>query len=261
MGLAALNARQHFSACFDEETRSVDLAKGLAKILHLRQVPRRIECVDISNLQGSDIVGALVAFYDTQPDKDSYRKYLLSFQDKPDDFAAVHEVVLRRLRRGLEAEDLPDLLLIDGGPGQLARALEARNALNVNLEIAALAKERTGAGSKGRAGEGGRPERLYIEGQTEPIELPPANAVTHFVQRIRDEAHRFVITFHRARRARRVLGSVLDTVPGLGAARKTRLFRAFGSIAGMKKVSVEELARAGRMPLMLAQRVRSAIGQ
>ena len=255
--LAELNAAQHYSACFDAEARAVQNAKEIAKAFRLKQVPRRIECVDISNLQGSDIVGALVSFEDGEPDRSSYKKYILSFQDKPDDFAAVHEVVLRRLRRGAEENDFPDLLIIDGGPGQLNKALEARRAVGSGPEIVALAKTRNESQSRTRAKRAAKPERIYIEGAEQPLELQKDSAVTHFLQRVRDEAHRYVISFHRRKRERRVLKSILDEIPGIGAERKRRLFKAYGSIARMRTLPADELSRTGRMPLALAHKLVS----
>jgi excinuclease ABC subunit C len=256
--LALVNARQHFGATFDAETRAVEIARGLARLLTLRQMPRRIECVDISNFQGSDIVGAVVAFFDGQPDKARYRKYKIEGRDTPDDFAAIEEVVGRRLERGLAEGDLPDLLIIDGGPGQLGRALVARDRLKLSLEIVSLAKMRTERDFSARE-VATSPERIFIEGQVEPIALASDSEVTHFVQRIRDEAHRFVITFHRTRRAKRVFRSKLDEIAGVGPERRGRLLRHFGSIDKIRTASVEELATVGRMPRSLAEKIHRAL--
>jgi len=219
-------------------------------------VPRRIECLDISNLQGSDIVGAIVAFYDGVPDKSAYKRYRISRQDKPDDFAAVHEVVTRRLRRSLEdgGESPPDLLLIDGGAGQLGAAVAARDELGLPCEIAALAKLRRGRGEGERTADL-KPERIYRPGWEEPLLLDAAADSTRFVARVRDEAHRFVITYHRSSRAKRVFSSTLDEVRGIGPERKRRLIRHFGSLRRIKSASPDELARIGRMPRALAERL------
>lgn len=252
--LAAMNAREHFSATFDAEARYREIARTLSLALELRQVPRRIECVDISNFQGSDTVGAIVSFFDGTPDRQAYRKYKIEGDGKPDDFAAINEVVGRRLDRGKQDGDLPDLLIIDGGPGQLAMALEARDALGAELEIVALAKMRTESAVE-QARIERKPERIYREGVEEPLLLESTSEVTHFLQRIRDEVHRFVITFHRSTRARRVFRSVLDEIPGVGSERRTRLLRHYGSIAGIRRATAEEIATQGRMPLALARRI------
>jgi excinuclease ABC subunit C len=254
LNLALVNAKQHFATTFDAETRAMELSRGLARILGLKQMPRRIECVDISNFQGSDIVGAVVAFFDGQPDKQRYRKYKIQGRETPDDFASIEEVVGRRLERGMAEGDLPDLLIIDGGLGQLGRALAARDALKLNLEIVALAKMRTERDFAAREVATSQ-ERIFVEGSSEPIVLESSAEVTHFVQRIRDEAHRFVITFHRTRRAKRVFRSALDDISGVGPERRGRLLRHYGSIERIRNAPVDEVAMVGRMPRPLAEKI------
>lgn len=258
LNLALLNARQHYSSHFDQEARYQDLARALARTFMLKQVPRKIECVDISNLQGSDIVGAIVAFYDGEPDKRSYRKYRISLQGKPDDFAAVFEVVRRRLMRAREENDAPDLLIVDGGAGQLRSALAAREGLGVEIDIVALAKARTASDAAAREVEK-KGERVFLPGAEEEICLAEGQELTRFMQRIRDEAHRFVISFHRQRRSGRVLRSSLDGLPGIGPERRIRLLRAFGSVDELLRNPPEEIARAGRMPLALAEKLISRL--
>ena len=260
LNLALVNAKQHYLAVFDAESRYQEVAAGLARLLGLSQFPRRIECLDISNLQGSDIVGAIVSFHDGRPDKGSYKRYRISKQDKPDDFAAVHEVVSRRLRRSIDdpAEQPPDLLLIDGGPGQLSSAIQAADETGVQCEIAALAKVRRGRGEGERTVEV-KPERIYRRGEEEPLRLDPAADSTRFLARVRDEAHRFVIKYHRGRRAKRVFSSVLDHVAGIGPERKRRLILHFGSVKKMRGASLDELAQVGRMPRRLAEKLQRAL--
>lgn len=269
--LALLNARQSYENNFNADARLEEITKALALRFRLRQVPRRIECVDISNLQGSDIVGAVVSFFDGRPDKERYKRYNISRQGKPDDFAAIHEVVSRRLRRGMVEDDLPDLLLVDGGAGQLAEALRAREETGAALDIIALAKIRdvvTSAVAQGpakhtrRALHQGRetirekkPERIFLPGESEPIELDPADQLTHFLQRIRDEVHRYVLSFHRLRRSKRLVGSALDRIAGVGPERRRRLLRTFGSVASIREANVDDIARAGRMPRPLAEKI------
>ncbi len=262
--LAQLNARQHYVTSFEADRRGVELSKELARTLGLKQVPRRIECVDISNLQGSDIVGAVVVFFDGLPDKSSYKRYRIPLQKKPDDFAAIYEVVSRRLARGINEENLPDLLIIDGGAQQLARAIQARDELKLELEIISLAKikaERTGRGQP-RALSGlvrKKPERVFREGAAEPIALDGSSPTTHFIQRIRDEVHRFVLSFHRQSRAKRVMASALDEVPGLGMERKRRLLKVFGSVRDLKGVAPEDIAARAKIPLPVAKALVSAL--
>lgn len=258
LAMAELNARQAFVSASTVESEWSQVARDLAQMLGLRQIPRRVECSDISNFQGSDTVGAIVAFFDGVADKSGYRKYNLSQQNKPDDFASMYEVISRRLKRGLEEGDLPDLLVIDGGPGQLSMALKARDELKLSLDIVGLAKMRTE--SEVMSDKVARkPERLYTENEQEPILLDEGAVVTRFLSRIRDEVHRFVITFHRQKRARRVFASVLDTVSGLGPEKRNRLLKHFGSIEPIGKASAEEIATVGRMPLPLALKVKNAV--
>ncbi|MBX7145325.1 MAG: excinuclease ABC subunit UvrC [Oligoflexia bacterium] len=252
VGLAMLNAKEHFLSTFDSDTRATELSRSLAKFLGLAQAPRKVECIDISNFQGSDIVGALVCFFDGRPHKDGYRKYLLPSDGKPDDFGSVREVVRRRLINGRQAEDLPDLMIIDGGAGQLKAALESRDELGLSLDIVALAKERGSVVD----GEGGiKPERIYFADRKEPQPLPTSGELLNFFKRIRDETHRFVITFHRARRSKRAVRSALDGIAGVGPERRSRLLRAFGSIEQIAGAADTEVAKAGRMPLPLARKI------
>ena len=258
--LAALNARQYFASQFDAESRFVELSREMAERFRLRQIPRRIECVDISNFQGANTVGAVVSFFDGVPDKQYYRRYRLDQHDKPDDFASINQVVTRRLRRGLQEELLPDLIVIDGGAGQLTAALAARDALGVDIDIIALAKERTRR-EVNSVSVSKKPERVFIEQSQGCIELSPDSGISHLLARIRDEVHRFVITYHRSERSKRTFASVLDTVSGLGPERRRRLLSEFRSVRSMREVPAVELARVGRMPLSLAERVYSAINE
>lgn len=252
--LAATNAQTSFASRFNAEERYQAVAAALAKVARLKQVPRRIECVDISNFQGSDTVGAIVSFFDGEPDKQRYRKYKVAQQDVPDDFASIFEVVSRRVARGIEEGDFPDLLIIDGGAQQLAKAIEARDALGAELEIVALAKQRTMADAQGSEIRKSQ-ERLFLPGLSEPMLLGDGDVVTNLVSRIRDEAHRFVITFHRKTRSKRVISSQLDTISGVRPEARTRLLRHFGSVAAMRSASAEEIAKAGRIPKTLAAKI------
>lgn len=254
IAMAELNARHAFSGSYSQDSGWSAIAEELAKLAGLSQHPRRVECVDISNLQGTDIVGAVVVFFDGLPDKSAYRKYNISQQGKPDDFASIYEVVYRRLKRGLEEGTLPDLLVIDGGASQLAKAIEAREDLKVSVEIISLAKMRTES-DVASADISRKPERVFVPGQLDSIKLDEAAPVTRFLSRIRDEVHRFVITFHRQKRSRRVFQSALDTIPGISREQRSRLIRHFKSVANIAHGEPAEVARAGRMPVSLAKRL------
>ena len=252
LSLAELNAKQHFDLSFNSAFKTLEILNKLALLFKLKQVPRRIESVDISNLQASDIVGAIVSFYDGKPDKDNYRKFKISQQDKPDDFNSMYEVLYRRIKAGMIDDNLPDLFIIDGGKPQLEKALAAAADLKVDIEMIALAKEKSFKGEK-------RPERIYLAGKDSPILLNKHKDIMNFLVRIRDEVHRFVITYHRSSRSRRVFKSILDEIPGIGPERKKRLLKAYGSVANMKKVSAEELAEVGKMSLGLAKELLRVI--
>ncbi len=260
LGLAELNARQQFLSHFNREARYREISEALGVLLKLRQIPRKIECVDISNLQGSDIVGALVCFYDGEPLRKAYRRYHISTQGKPDDFGAIYEVVTRRLRSGLQHDDLPDLLVIDGGAGQLSKAIEACDDVGVSLDVVAMAKMRTESNAKTRGSfDVAKPERIFIPGGHEPVILRPDAESTLFLQRVRDEVHDTAIAFHRKTRAKKIRRSLLDDVRGVGPERKHRLMKTFGSLKKIGEAQPEEVARAGRMPLPLAKKILAAI--
>jgi excinuclease ABC subunit C len=207
-----------------------EILRGLRDLLDLEVEPRRIECFDISNIQGSDIVASMVVFVDGKPKKSDYRKYRIrGVAGLPDDFASMREVVGRRYRRLLEENrDLPDLILIDGGKGQLGAATAALDELGLGQQpVASLAK---------------REEEIYVPGKEEPLRLPRSSPILQLVQRVRDEAHRFAIGFHRKTRDKRTLRSELDDIPGVGPERRRRLLSRFGSARGVRGASLAELA-------------------
>lgn len=258
--MAELNARHAQMGSRTKESEWDVVAEALRRTLGLRQSPRRVECVDISNFQGSDTVGAVVTFFDGVADKGSYRRYNLSHYESPNDFASIYEVVSRRLKRGAAENTLPDLLVIDGGAGQLSMALQARDELGVAVEIVALAKMRTE--SEVRAADITRkPERLYVPGNEEPLLLDEGAPLTRFLSRIRDEVHRFVITFHRERRSRRVFQTRLDTIPGVSPEMRQRLLRRFRTVDGVAGAPAEEIATVGRMPIALARKLVRSLGR
>jgi excinuclease ABC subunit C len=257
--MAEINARHTFMGTQTKESEWDTVAKSFRDLIARRDVPRRVECVDISNFQGSDTVGAVVVFFDGVADKGSYRRYNLSHYESPNDFASIYEVVSRRLKRGMAENNLPDILVIDGGAGQLSMALKARDELALDLEIVALAKMRTE--SEVESAEVVRkPERLYIPGRPEPVLLEEGAPLTRFLSRIRDEVHRFVITFHRDKRARRVFKTRLDAVSGVSAEMRARLLRHFKTVDAIACAPVEQIASIGRMPVRLARKVVLQLG-
>jgi excinuclease ABC subunit C len=242
--LVVRNARLAFDLEWRHpRTQSEEILRGLQDLLQLEVEPRRIECFDISNIQGSDVVASMVVFEDGLSKKADYRKFRVKgLGGTPDDFASMREVVGRRYRRLLEeGKELPDLVLIDGGKGQLSAATEALAELGLGDQpVASLAK---------------REELIFVPGRDEPVALPRSSPVLQFVQRVRDEAHRFAIGFHRQTRAKRTLRSELDEIPGIGPIKRRKLLSRFGSLRGVRGASVEELASAvGRTT---AERIRA----
>ncbi len=257
--LAEVNARQHYGVVFEAESNYERTAEQLALLCGLQQIPRRVECVDISNLQGSDIVAAVVSFFDGKPDKSSYRRFKIKQQGKPDDFASIYEVTKRRFFGGMQRGDLPDLMIVDGGIQQLAKAEQARGELGAPLELISLAKMRI-VGYEGQESKYSQ-ERIFTVGAEQPLLLNEGEPITKFVQQIRDEAHRFAITFHRARRGKRVLTSELDLIAGVSSEMRTRLLRHFDSIRVIAAANAADIARIGRMPLRLATKILDSLNQ
>jgi excinuclease ABC subunit C len=202
--------------------------ESLQRDLRLAKLPRRIECFDISNIQGSDSVASLVVFGDGKPKKSEYRKFRIRSVSGPDDFASMREVVQRRYRRVLEeGGTLPDLIMVDGGKGQLSSATESLAALNITDQpIIGLAK---------------RLEEVFLPGEVEPRLLPKASTSLRLLQQIRDEAHRFAVSYHRTVRAKRILKTELDLIEGIGKKRAHELLEAFGSVQGVKFATEEQL--------------------
>jgi excinuclease ABC subunit C len=210
--------------------QSEEILRALRDVLDLEVEPHRIECFDISNIQGSDIVASMVVFEAGLPKKSDYRKFRIrGVSGAPDDFASMHEVVGRRYRRLLEeGKEMPDLVLIDGGKGQLGAAVEALEELGLGDQpTASLAKKE---------------ELIFVRGKDEPVALPRSSPVLQLVQRVRDEAHRFAIGFHRQVRSSRTIRSELDDVPGIGPAKRRKLLSVFGSLRGVRGATEPELA-------------------
>ena len=216
---------------------------ALQRDLGLESPPRRIEGIDISNIQGTDAVGSLVCMVDGKPRRSEYRHFRIRDVQGPDDYASIHEVVERRFRGLTERGDpYPDLLMIDGGKGQLTSAMAALAALNrPEQPVVGLAK---------------RLEELFLPGQTEPLLLPKASASLRLLQVLRDEAHRFAIAYHHKLRHKRTLSSSLDRVPGIGARRRSALLRAFGSVQRLREADVAQIAEVKGFSTKLAQQLK-----
>jgi excinuclease ABC subunit C len=226
---------------------------NLKNELGLRNLPRRIEAFDISQIQGTESVASMVVFENNLPDKRHYKKFRIRSVQGQDDFASMAEVIRRRYVRAKEEGLFPDLILIDGGKGQLNAALDVLMELGVSEpDIIGLAKARSG-----EEGEAREFERVFLPGVEEPVILDPTSATTHLVARVRDEAHRFAITYHRKLREKRVVRSELDDIPGIGETRKKALLRHFGSVEKVRNAAVEELAAVPGMTRRAAEDVSS----
>ena len=203
--------------------------KALQRDLRLPAPPRRIECFDISNIQGADTVASLVVFSDGKPKKSEYRKFKIRTVDGPNDFASMQEVVERRYTRLLQEKSiLPDLIIVDGGRGQLSSAIEVLSKLKLHaVPIIGLAK---------------RLEEVFLPGQSESLQLPRTSSGLRLMQQIRDEAHRFAVTFHRSLRTKRIIQTELDKIQSIGQKRAKALLEKFGSVQGVRAATEEQIA-------------------
>ncbi|HEY2476403.1 MAG TPA: excinuclease ABC subunit UvrC [Candidatus Cybelea sp.] len=265
--LVQKNAEQNLKAFLAhqelQETAQARALTDLADALELPEPPHRIECYDVSNIQGTNPVASMVVFVEGRPRKSEFRRFKIQYDRGPNDFAMMQETLRRRLRylrretdrteTPLERElakkekfnKKPDLLLIDGGKGQLSAVVEVLEELDMTgLPVAGLAKEH---------------EWLYLPNQPEPIVLPANSAALHLVARIRDEAHRFAVTYHRQRRAKSMTRSALDALDGVGPVRKKRLLTTFGSPAGIRRAALDEIAAVKGMSPSLAAKVKQAL--
>jgi excinuclease ABC subunit C len=203
---------------------------ALQRDLRLKVLPRKIECFDISNLQGTDSVASMVAFIDGKPKKSLYRKFIIKTVEGPDDFSSMREVIERRYKKLLEEKDqLPDLIMVDGGKGQLSSALSALKKLGVKeFNIIGLAK---------------RLEEVFFPGHSEPESIPKTSSGLKLLQQVRDEAHRFAITFHRDRRSKRTITSELNGIKGIGKSTADKLLKEIGSISVIQNANIETIAK------------------
>ncbi|OZM57906.1 excinuclease ABC subunit C [Lottiidibacillus patelloidae] len=237
--LAAQNAKaalsEKFSLIERNEERTIIAIDNLGKALNI-ETPHRIEAFDNSNIQGTDPVSAMIVFIDGKPNKKDYRKYKIKTVIGPDDYNTMREVIRRRYSRVLkEGLPLPDLIIVDGGKGQMSAAKDVlENELGLDIPIGGLVKD-----------EKHRSSQLLIGDPPLPVELSRKSQEFYLLQRIQDEVHRFAITFHRQIRGKGMLKSSLDDIPGIGANRKKLLMKHFGSIKKLKEASAEEIANIG----------------
>jgi excinuclease ABC subunit C len=237
--------------------------EDLANALGMDELPLRIECFDISNIQGTSVVASMVVFEDGQSKKSEYRRFGIDDQKRFDDTRAMHHVITRRFKRYLAEKDLdlteieltggerpkfaypPQLVIVDGGRGQVNAAARAFAELGItDITLVGLAK---------------RLEEIWFPDQSYPVILPRHSEALYLVQRIRDEAHRFAITFHRSKRSRLMVESLLDEIPTLGEVRRQALLDHFGSVAALKKASLDEIAQLPGIGVKTAETIINAL--
>ena len=232
--MANANAAHVFDEKEKKERSWQGLSASMEKLLHLNHIPNHIECLDISNTSGKQAVGSLVCFKNGEAAKTHFRHYKIQTVPGPDDYAMMKEVLQRRFKRGLDENNLPDLFIVDGGRGQLGIALGVADELGIrdDLDWIGIAKEKNTEG-----------EKLYKPGRKNPILLKSHNPVLLYLMRIRDESHRFGVTFHRKLRGKASIASTLDRIPGIGPDRKNKLLKQLGSVKRIREASLKELSK------------------
>ena len=260
--MAMENARQSFASRRDNEQTREKMLDDVRAKLHLKSTPKRMECYDISNLQGTMVVGSQVTFDEGEPRKDLYRRYRIRGFEGQDDFASMYEVLKRRLERAVRENEFPDLWVIDGGKGQLNVAVQVLKEAGLldQIDVVSLAKQHVL--NDRRDGEVIKSEeRVFLPNRKDPIVLPKNSTALFLLVRIRDEAHRFAITYNRELRRRARLRSMLDDIEGIGPVRRRALLRHFGSLRRIREASVEEIAQVKGMGGELAAEIRRHLDQ
>jgi len=230
------NAKATFHKEKDQQSLRDKMLLQLQEKFHLQNYPRRIECIDISNISGSNPVGSLVTYINGMKENGEYRKYKIKSIEGQDDYAAMYEVLLRRLKRAKEEDKFPDLMILDGGKGQLNIGLKIFQELNIiNIDLISLSKE------EGKHDKGLREEKVFLPNIKDPIYLKKNSSLLFFIQNIRDEAHRFAITYQKTSREKTLFCSILDAIPGIGPVKKARLLKHFGSVKMIQNATRDQL--------------------
>jgi len=258
--LAEKNATEKFRERGEKAEELLKVLESIRKRLNLAKTPLRIECFDISNIAGAFTVGSMAVLISGEAAPSAYRRFRVKTVSGSDDYASLREVLRRRLERGFKEEDLPDMILVDGGKGQLAvmeMLLEDLRLSNA-IEIAGIAKSRVMANVHGKVVERSE-ERIFRPGRKNPVVFRRGSPELFLLERLRDEAHRFAIAYHRKLRRKGALSSPLDAVPGVGPARRKALLKHFGSLKRLKEASLEEIEAIPRMPASLAKAIADAL--
>lgn len=253
MQMALRNAENRLKTLTASAASEADILSRLQRKLRTDRLPERIECFDNSNIMGTNPVAGMVVFQHAKPFKSGYRKYTVQTVEGPDDYASMAEILRRRYGKGEKSEPYPDILMVDGGKGQLNIAVSVIRELGLEgqFDMISIAKKDETPGET--------QDKIYKPGQANPVNFGAEKDLLFFLQRIRDEAHRHAVSFHRDRRSGKLTQSLLDTIPGMGKKRKQSLLRQFGSISGIRSATVEELSGVPGMNRTLAEAVKEKI--
>ncbi len=254
--MAASNAREAFRERGSRREAREGVLEEIRERLQLSRLPRRMECFDISHVQGRLTVGSMAVMVHGEPAPGEFRHYRVRTVEGSDDYASLREVLGRRLARGMAEEDLPDFILIDGGKGQLGvfTLLLEELGLAGKIDAAGIAKSRVVANVRGKAVERSE-ERFFLPGRKNPVVLRAGSPSLFLLERLRDEAHRFAVTYHRILRSKTTLRSGLEEIPGVGVARRKALLRHFGSLKRVREASLEALREMPGLPGSLAETI------
>ena len=259
LDMACANARELYLSTRKKENQMEAALLILKEKLSLTSLPRRMECFDISNISGKHAVGSMVTFQNGEPDKSGYRRFRIRTADEPDDYGMMREVLTRRLKGSVP---LPDLLVVDGGKGQLNVALLVLKDLGIKLDAVGLAKEERSfpsAGGSFRKISGKSEDRVYLPHRKDAVHLSSTPSALACLQRIRDEAHRFAVAYHHKVKTKNDLSSVLDAIADIGPARRKLLLTHFGSVMQMKNASVEDLQNVPGIGKELAEKIYASL--
>ena len=249
--MARKNAESAFVLKRDRDQLILHSLEEMQRKLRLKRLPRRIECFDISTIQGRLAVGSMVVFTDGKPDKGEYRKYRIKTVSAPDDYGMMHEVLQRRIRRGRDEGKLPDLVIVDGGKGQLNIASAVLQEFGLSgIDLISIAKDKSNWGEAKL-----KVEKVYVVNVKDAVRFRHNSPTLFMMQRIRDEAHRFAITYHKKLRKKSGLRSALDDIPGIGPKRKKALLTVFGSMKRIREAGIEELAKVKGMSRAAAEQL------
>jgi len=259
LDMACANARELLASDRKKEEQKTATMQTLQEKLSLTKLPRRIECYDISNISGKNAVGSMVVFQDGEPDKSGYRRFRIKAPDEPDDYGMMREVLTRRFTG---PDPLPDLVVVDGGKGQLNVALSVLSELKIKLDVIGLAKEERAylaAKNKLRGKAAKAEDRVYLPRRKDAVYLSSRPAALTLLQRVRDEAHRFAVSYHHKLKQKNDFSSILDTIPDIGRERRKLLLKHFGSLSQVQNASIPDLQKVPGIGKELAEKIMKGL--